>query len=467
MCRVCSDYGENFPQLSVWRHRQFAAFRYAAHCRGQRRYSWQGQAALQNQYNVPVAAWGVRNMSLKHSACVLFLTMLAPACGGERPALDRAGADLATSASLLVVDTHIDVPYRLIDSYQDVSVATGSGDFDWPRARAGGLDVAFMSIYIPAEYQEAGGARQHAETLIAMVRRLAEDSPDKFAIVTSTGQARAAAAGGRLALALGMENGAGIEDDLANLAHFYAKGIRYITLTHSKANLICDSSYDENRPWGGLSPFGEQVVREMNRLGIMVDISHVSDAAFYDVLDVASAPLIASHSSARHFTPGFERNMNDEMIRALAARGGVIQINFGSAFLTAEANAWSETYYAERKALLEKTGWDKDGEEIDTWGKRYRTATPYPFADLTDVLDHIDHVVALTGVEHVGVGSDFDGVGDSLPTGLKDVSDYPNLVSGLRKRGYSDSEIQLVLGENLMRVWAEVEQQAVSATEGP
>ncbi len=391
---------------------------------------------------------------------IVLMSGLLAACGSPEPVFEATEQDRALAAEALIVDTHIDVPYRLFKKYEDVAHATESGDFDWPRAQRGGLDVAFMSIYIPADYQQEGGAREHADQLIDMMAALATENPGKFSIVDSIDQARSVAASGRLALALGMENGAGIEDRLEHLVHFYERGIRYITLTHSKANLICDSSYDDERPWGGLSPFGEQVVREMNRLGIMIDISHVSDEAFFDVLEITSAPIIASHSSARHFTPGWERNMSDSMIQALAANGGVLQINFGSTFLTVAAREWSDRYQAERDALIEQTGWERNGPETKAWAKKYRVAQPYPFATLDDVLDHIDHVVGLVGVEHVGIGSDYDGVGDSLPIGLKDVSDYPALVAGLRKRGYSDEDIRLILGENLMRVWSAVEAQA-------
>lgn len=385
------------------------------------------------------------------------LCLVAWACSAPEAEYQASTADIQLAREALLVDTHIDVPHRLSKDFQNVALATDSGDFDWPRAVAGGLDIVFMSIYIPADYQDDGGAKAHAESLIAMMESLVNDNPRKFAIAGTTDSATSAAASGKIAIALGMENGAGIEDRLENLSHFYARGIRYITLTHSRANLICDSSYDENRPWGGVSPFGVQVIRRMNELGIMVDVSHVSDAAFYQVLEITRAPVIASHSSARHFTPGWERNMSDDMIRALAANGGVIQVNFGSAFLTAEANMWSRAHAAERDALLEETGWDRDGPEIAAWSRRYRQASPYPYATLDDVLDHIDHVVKLVGVEHVGLGSDYDGVGDSLPVGLKDVSHFPNLVAGLRGRGYSDPDIRRILGENLMRVWRAVE----------
>ncbi|NNF52391.1 MAG: membrane dipeptidase, partial [Gammaproteobacteria bacterium] len=321
--------------------------------------------------------------------CSIFLVLtFFTACANQTSTTNTTRSAATGAGKYLVVDTHIDLPHRLFEEYEDVSVSTESGDFDWPRAQRGGLNVAFMSVYIPADLQEKGGARAHAETLIEMMESLAVDHSDKFSIVTDTKEARAAAATGKIGFALGMENGAGIEDDLSALAYFYERGIRYITLTHSKANLICDSSYDENRPWGGLSPFGEAVVREMNRLGIMIDVSHLSDEAFYDVMAIVATPVIASHSSARTFTPGWERNMSDDMIRALARNAGVIQINFGSTFLTAEANAWSAAYSDSRDALMEKTGWDRQSDEVKAWQEQYKLANPYPFATLDDVLDH-------------------------------------------------------------------------------
>ena len=213
---------------------------------------------------------------------------------------------------------------------------------------------------------------------------------------------------------------------------------------------------------GWLSEFGEQVVGEMNRLGIMIDISHVSDAAFYDVIGITSAPVIASHSSARHFTPGFERNMSDEMIRALADNGGVIMINFGSPFVTGEAEEYSTARRAAYKEYLESG----DVEESEELNKEFNaiydgTHGGFPYSDLEDVLNHFEHVTQLVGVDHVGIGSDYDGVGDSLPTGLKDVSSYPNLVHGLLKRGYSDEDVEKILGLNLLRVWREVEAVSV------
>lgn len=393
---------------------------------------------------------------------------LLAACGPSDRDVEAApngngGMDLSEQARKLarnsiIVDTHIDVPYRLEEEWADVSQATESGDFDYPRAVAGGLNAAFMSIYTPSRLQEEGGSRELAEELIDMVRTIAAESPDKFAIAYSPLDVERHFSEGLLSLPLGMENGAPIGDDLASLGHFYDRGIRYITLTHALSNRISDSSYDDNKQWGGLSDFGVQVVREMNRLGIMVDVSHISDDAFWDVMEVTEAPAIASHSSARHFTPGWERNMADDMIVRLAENGGVIMINFGSAFLTQEAWEYSQARSDAYDAWLEESGIERSDDVWREFREKYEAEHgPYPYATLEQTLDHFDHVIRLTGVEHVGIGSDYDGVGDSLPVGLKDVSSYPNLVGGLLSRGYSEKDVRKILGENLLRVWREVD----------
>ncbi|HKX55552.1 MAG TPA: membrane dipeptidase, partial [Xanthomonadales bacterium] len=196
--------------------------------------------------------------------------------------------------------------------------------------------------------------------------------------------------------------------------------------------------------------------------GIMVDISHVSDEAFYDALAQSKVPMIASHSSARHFTPGFERNLSDEMIQALAKNGGVIQINFASSFLTREANEWQIKFAAARTAWQEETGNTADSEAANEWSKAYREESPFPYASITEVADHIDHAVKLTSYQHVGIGSDFDGVGDSLPVGLKDVSTYPALIAELLRRGYTEEQLIAILGGNTLRVWQQVEDYANS-----
>ena len=255
-----------------------------------------------------------------------------------------------------------------------------------------------------------------------------------------------------------MENGSAIEDDLSNVEYFYKKGVRYITLTHGKKNLICDSSFDpDNKDWNGLSPFGRKVVAEMNRLGIMVDLSHVSDSTFYQVLRESKVPPICSHSSCRHFTPGMERNVGDNMLKALAEKGGVIQINFSSYFLTKLAYEKGGTMWGHRsKFMSDNSITDGHHPKLLEEMKKYNQANPFPYASLDDVVDHIDHVVKVAGIDHVGLGSDFDGVGDTLPAGLKSVADYPNLIYHLLKRGYSEADIKKILSGNVLRVWQEV-----------
>lgn len=395
---------------------------------------------------------------------IAVLVVLTGAPSGALAQSDRA-VELARGT--LMVDTHIDVPYRLREKWSDVTRLTEDGEFDYVRARAGGLDVPFMSIYTPATYEAQGKSRQAANELIDSVEALAARAPDRFEIVTTPIEALRARNAGRIGLALGMENGSPLEGDLANIRYFRDRGISYITLTHSLANHISDSSFDPDRPNQGLSEFGRQTVAEMNRAGIMVDISHVSDATFWQVLEVSRVPVIASHSSARHFTPGFERNMSDEMIRALAARGGVIMINFGSSFITEEANQWHDDYAKQRNAWVYAHHIEHGGAEAREYQKKYREKHPFPFADLADVVAHYEHVIDIAGIDHVGIGSDFDGVGDSLPVGLKDVSAYPNLVVALLENGRSEEDIAKILGGNLMRVWGQAAAYAEEAAAAP
>jgi membrane dipeptidase len=401
--------------------------------------------------------------------CAVFATLLFAACSqpadtsvDESQAIPDANAIARNS---IIIDTHIDVPYRLEDSPADISMATDDGDFDYPRAVSGGLNAPFMSIYTPAELEAEGKSREVAEKLIDMVEGFVEQWPDKFAIARSPADVREQFKAGIISLPLGMENGSPVEGDLANLQHFYDRGISYITLTHGLSNHISDSSYDTNHQWNGLSEFGNEVVNEMNRLGIMVDVSHVSDDAFWQIMEISGAPAIASHSSARHFTPGFERNMSDEMIKALAMNQGVIQINFGSSFLTAKALEYSKARREARKQYdadhPDLTEHDGDEPFLAIYEAEHG---PFPYASLDDVLDHIDHVISLTSVDNVGIGSDYDGVGDSLPVGLKDVAAYPNLVKGLLDRGYSEEDIRKILGENLLRVWQAVEDYAATTS---
>lgn len=364
---------------------------------------------------------------------------------------------LDISKKYIIADTHIDIPYRLNEKYDDISEATQDGDFDYPRALDGGLNAAFMSIYIPAELEKTGGSKALANKLIDMVEGIVKQSPDKYALAHSTAELESNFEKGLISLPMGMENGSAIEGDFENLKHFYNRGIRYITLTHSKANHISDSSYDLERPAKGLTDFGKQLVLEMNKIGVMVDVSHISDDAFFQVMNISRVPVIASHSSARHFTPGFERNMSDEMIKLLAQKGGIIQINFGSTFILQESIDNNNVFKAAREEFMLQNKVEQDSEQVKEFTEKYRAETPFKYASLDNVLDHFDHVVKLVGIDYVGIGSDFDGVGDSLPEGLKDVSAYPNLVKGLMMRGYTEGDISKILSGNILRVWKQVE----------
>ena len=367
----------------------------------------------------------------------------------------------------IITDGHVDLPYRLRvknfkleKEYLGIPVETSEGDFDFVRARKGGLDAPFMSIYIPASTQKDGGAKLLADSLIDMVKGIIKAHPDKFGHGNSIKEVKDNFKKGRVSLPMGMENGAPIEDNLGNVQYFYDRGIRYITLTHSRDNQICDSSYDTTRTWNGLSSFGSHVVREMNRVGIMVDVSHISDSTFYQVVRLTKVPVIASHSSCRVFTPGFERNMNDDMLRELAKNRGVIQINFGSSFIDSELQDFYNSYWDKMTAYLEERGFSYGDKEAEAHIKQFEKENPRLYSDVQKVADHIDHVVKIAGVDHVGFGSDFDGVGDSLPKGLKDVSQYPNLIYELLKRGYSKQDVKKICYKNVFRVWKKVQQYA-------
>ncbi len=385
----------------------------------------------------------------------------------EEQKVDTESTARLLAQKFILVDTHIDVPYRLEEEWADVTGKLDDGDFDYWRAQEGGLNVPFMSIYTPAESEQEGDSFAMANRLIDRVEALAGREKKKFTVVKSSREAEDARELGLMALAMGMENGSPLEGKLENVQFFKNRGISYITLAHSGSNHLSDSSYDENRQWKGLSRFGKEVVAEMNRLGVMVDVSHLSDDAFWQVMELSRTPVIASHSSARHFTPGWERNMSDEMITAMAEKGGILMINFGSSFLTQEARLWYDAMDEAREAYLDQNDYDEHGSEAQEFQKKYREQHPFPFASLDDVVSHFDHVIGLVGAKHVGIGSDYDGVGDSLPVGLKDVSQYPNLVEKFLAKGYSHEDIEGILGGNLLRVWRSIEAYAEDQTRKP
>ena len=393
-------------------------------------------------------------------------SLLAVACtfalfAGAASADEALSPAQKLARAAVIVDTHIDAPTELLKHWNDLGVDSPKVEFDYPRARQGGLDVAFMSIYTSPEEDALGTARQIAHRQIDAVEAMVGRHPDKFALLTSPGDVERLRAGNHVLLALGMENGAPIGDDLAQLAQFHTRGVRYITLAHSASNRISDSSYSAKHQWQGLSPFGKKVVAEMNRLGMMVDVSHLSDAAAAQAIELSSVPVIASHSGFRHFTPGFERNVSDELAKAIAAKGGVVQLTFGIGFVNRQAADNMQAHFVASAALGERNAAaraaGKPVEDESAFDKEWQRTHPIPATSIDAVLDQIDYAVKLIGIDHVGLGSDFDGVSGNLPEGLRNVADYPNLVAGLQARGYKDDGLKKILGGNLLRVWAAVE----------
>lgn len=383
---------------------------------------------------------------------ILILIFLAPSL--------IFGQDKATELAhkFIITDGHVDLPYRLkvrnfqlTKEFTGIPVSSKDGDFDFERAKKGGLDAPFMSIYIPARFTSDEG-KLLADSLIDMVNYISNENKENFEVAKSPKDVQRIFKEGKVALPMGMENGSPLKE-LSDVAYFKKRGISYVTLTHSKANQICDSSYDPERPWQGLSPYGEKVVMELAKQGIMIDISHVSDSTFYDAIKISPVPVIASHSSLRFFTPDFERNMNDEMLGKLRENGGVVMINFGSTFIDGEIQKIRNENGELLKAILDEKGLSRRDEAAKPIIEEFIKSHPSAFSDVEKVVDHIDRAVKYAGIDHVGLGSDFDGVGDSLPTGLKDVSDYPNIIKLLLERGYSESDIEKICSGNLFRVW--------------
>lgn len=407
---------------------------------------------------------------MKFSNTLLFaaLAIALLGCKTSRPFTGKTDAELRQIADqlahkYLIFDGHVDLPYRLRaknfrleKEFVGLPLDDPKGDFDFKRAKIGGLSVPFMSIYIPSNLQGSGREQLYADSLIRMVTAIAEANPTRFGLGRTTDEVRQNFKKGLVSLPMGMENGCPILK-ISDVERYHRLGIRYITLTHGTDNQICDSSYDTSATWNGLSPFGENVVLEMNRRGIMVDISHVSDSAFFDVLRLTRVPVIASHSSCRKFTPGWQRNMNDDQLLALKKNGGVICINFGSTFLDEKVKSANRETEKVLSRILAEQGLEIEDEKAKPIIEQFKKTYPNIYSDVKKVADHIDHVRGLIGIDHIGFGSDFDGVGDSLPTGLKDVSMYPNLIFELLKRGYSEDDIAKICEKNVWRVWRKTE----------
>ena len=393
---------------------------------------------------------------------ILLKTALCLATGGLL-AVGVTSSDISARSrklhfSSIVVDTHDDTTQRFLDAKFDLGTRHADGSIDVPRMREGGLDAIFFSIWIPSKItgQEAVN---RALTQIKAVREQISAHPKDLVLATTAAEVRAAHKQGKIAALIGVEGGHMINSDVAVLLRFVLLGVRYMTLTHSGNAEWADSSTDKPAH-NGLTDFGKEVVREMNRLGMMVDISHVSDKTFYDALEVSKAPMIASHSSCRAICD-VPRNMTDQMMKDLASKGGVVQINYHVGFLSQEfrdaEKASPEINKAIGEEVLKRCG-DNEACQLlegDRLTREYVEQGKLPRVDWTKIIEHIDHAVKVAGVDHVGLGSDFDGA--NMPYGMEDATKLPKITEALLKKGYSEGDVKKILGENTLRVMAEVE----------
>jgi membrane dipeptidase len=356
--------------------------------------------------------------------------------------------------SMLIVDTHNDVPMKTLLGY-DIAKPAPKGSTDLPRLKAGNVAATFFAAYVPSKHVKTGTSAEYCRKVIGtIVNDIVAKHPNDFVLARTADDILAARKQHKFAALIGIEGGHAIEDSLDNLREFFRLGARYMTLTHSNTNTWADSSGDiakkDVKHHGGLTPFGRQVVAEMNRLGMIVDVSHIADDTFWDVVETSRAPVFASHSSCRALS-NHRRNMTDEMIKAMAKKGGVIQINFACDFLNEKRRAAAPAL----KRQLNK----KCGSDMDLCREMLENHPKLPRAALADVVAHIDHVVKIAGIDAVGIGSDFDGV-DCAPEGLDDVSDFPNLTRALIEKGYTEVQIRKIYGENTLRVMRGVEKAA-------
>ncbi|MDT5269341.1 MAG: rane dipeptidase [Acidobacteriota bacterium] len=377
---------------------------------------------------------------------------------------------VALQKRAIVVDGHNDIPTIMADEDYDIGVSSvGKYHTDIARLKQGGMTGEFFSIYVDRQYAtpdwvsknyaREGGSARRALDLIDVSYRMIEKYPRDLMLATSTADIRRAKKEGKVGVLMGIEGGHAIENSLPALREFYRLGVRYMTLTHNNTNEWADACCDTARH-GGLSEFGKEVVAEMNRLGMLVDVSHVSDETMSDVLDVSKAPVIASHSSARVFS-NHKRNVSDELLKRIAQNGGVVMVNFYPAFLDEKVRVADlerdKKLKAQRDALREQ--FKDDQKRLDEELKKLNDANPIPNTTLSMLVDHIEHIAKVAGIDHVGLGSDFDGV-PNLPEGIKDVADLPNITYELLRRGHSDTDVLKILGGNFMRVFAEAERVA-------
>jgi len=403
---------------------------------------------------------------VKRYGFVVAAALSVVSLGAQAPAKKAAETAEARAARIhkqaIVVDTHIDTTMMLGKEGWDFMVRhqpePGENHVDLPRIREGGLDAAFFSIYMPGTVTGPEAVKR-ALVLIDHVRTLAEQHPNEIVLATTAAEVRAAHKAGKFAALMGMEGGHMIDDSLAVLRDYQRLGVRYLTLSHSVNTNWADSSGDKPAH-NGLTTFGKDVVRELNRLGVMVDISHVADKTFWDALEVSRAPIFASHSSCRALTR-HARNMTDEMIVALAKKGGVVQVNFYCGFISQKFrdNDAADTKSLDARMAQETAGKNLSEPDRQILSEKLRKELNLSRATLADVVAHIDHIRKIAGIDAIGLGADFDGV-SCTPIGLDDVSKYPNLTRALLEKGYSAEDIRKIYGGNFLRVMRAVEAAA-------
>lgn len=393
---------------------------------------------------------------------ILSLTLISPVLGAERTPAEVEKIAQQVLAHAIIIDTHADTPQMMLDEGYDVADPNSPYMISIPKMRQGHMGAEFMSIWVDTDWPRQDLIHRALDLIDAVNTQVALHS-NSLELARTADDIERIHRKNKIAFLMGVEGGHIIEDDLRMLDVFYALGVRYMTLTHTKNTEWADSSGDKPR-WNGLTDFGRQVVERMNRLGIMVDISHVSDQTFYDAVSDSKAPLIASHSSCRALCDA-PRDMTDDMIRALAKNGGVMDINYYAAFLDPEfARAHhqvSDKMDAAVKAARDRlAGEGKHLSYAQEVAIEHKFEADIPLPDYTRIVDHIDHAVKVGGVDHVGLGSDFDGV-DSIPRGMEDASKIPNLVREMARRGYSAEDMEKILGGNVLRVMRQVEEIAL------
>ena len=352
---------------------------------------------------------------------------------------------------MFVLDSHCDTPSQIL-RLRDLSLDNDHAHVDFPKLKRGGVDGAFFALYVPGNL-ETEEAFEYSQRLLEGVERAVEANSSSVAFATDSAQAFSNKQEGRFSVFLGLENGSPIGNSFDRLKWFYDRGVRCVTLCHSLDNQICDSCASKVKRWGGLSPFGKELVAEMNRLGILIDVSHISDASFYDVLKYSDRPVVATHSCCRALC-SHPRNMTDDMIRSLASAGGVIQINFYPLFLDSGfAEVLSGSGLEEKGGYVEKEFINDPSDPLKraAWNRIQDQIQALPRPSFKLIADHIDHVVALAGIDHVGIGSDFDGI-VVTPEGMEDISMMPKLFEELRRRGYSETDLEKIASGNFFRI---------------